>query len=464
MQSKITSPWQILPNWIHFSGIGGIATGQIAVAYLEKKYLVTGSDIGIYEPMASFLKQFPIQLKSGYSYSNLLLSSYTNNQKDKYTLPGKVIALGGLAVNNKELLFALKRNLDIENFAQLLERDLIVENSLVVAGSYGKSTVTALLIKIFLKAELNISYMVGGITSDTERSVKLADKDTEYSIIEGDEYISSRTDLQSKFFHYKPKYLILTGYAYDHSDIFKTKKEYYDNFAKLIALIPANGFIVYNSKLKEITELVKSARCKLLDCAQHISYKTKLIGEYNQENIAAAITAALELGISKSIALNAIAEFNGLKRRLEIVSSSPQLTIIDDFGSTPVKAQNVIASIRKKYPGANLIVVFEPNIGSRTETSLPEFQFSFIEADHLLIPEFNNINQKGILDSNEFVTGLSRYYQNVSLISNTELNNKLKDLLIPTGSNIIAFISSHDVRTKIDRFIEYMESSGNIRQ
>jgi UDP-N-acetylmuramate: L-alanyl-gamma-D-glutamyl-meso-diaminopimelate ligase len=433
--------------WIHFIGIGGISMGQIAMALAENGHQISGSDEAVYEPMKSLLANAKnINFKEGYSYENLLAETYRFSSEKKF--PDLVVAQSGLNLKNKELLFAQKQGIEVVNYPQLLAKFLIRPESIVVAGSYGKTTTTTLLVKIFNDQQVPINYMFGGVAVDGTKAVNLTDE-AKYSIIEGDEYISARWDMKSKFFYYSPKYLVLTGYAYDHTDVFLTPEDYRQNFQKFIEMVPADGLIIYNADANGLKELVVSAKARVIEyseaeLAEIKTLNVKVLGDYNLLNMLAAKKLAVELKLNEEKINGSLADFQGLKRRLEIVHTGTNLMVIDDFGATPAKAKAAISAIKAKYPEAKLTVVFEPNIGSRTEAALPEFAEVFQAADQLVLPEFSEIRQSGIVSEIDFLNYLQGKV-NVKAASTDSAFDLVKQGLVADQQNIVLLLSSHSV-------------------
>ncbi len=447
------------PSWVHITGIGGITTGQLAIAFAKEGFHVTGSDVEIYEPMKSHLESYKsIKIYKGYSFSNLI-------DKDRYgdreKIPSMVVVNGGLSLKNKEYLFAKKQGITVQNYAQVLEKKCVVDDaSIVVAGSFGKTTVTSLLVHIFNELGVSISYMFGGIMKDIDNAVKFKDATTRFSVIEGDEYFSARFDKVSKFFHYQPKYLVLTGYAYDHADFFSTPAEYFENFQNLVEQIPADGMIVYNGKYKELEELASRANCKTIAYnyePNKSKFKSNLIGDFNQENILAAATLvnALKLpGISQDQIEKAVQSYPGLYRRLEIKHNSDSLVMIDDFGSTPGKAQKALETVRKEYKDANIIAVFEPNLGSRQAAILQDFAQTFDEANTLILNEFTHTTMSSALSQQDFYDYLVDKHASIKTVSSKQdsIYNIIESSLNESKLNIVLFLSSHGVEGQILQF------------
>lgn len=451
-------------NWIHFSGIAGVALAPLAVALAEQGYEVTGSDENIFEPMASFIgSHTEIKVRTGYHFSNLIKSTYSQDPNDGQIIPAEVIAGGGLSLQNRELLFANKHGVAIRNYAEVLEyRALVQGSSIVVAGSFGKTTTTALLIKIFAESGVPISYMVGALVAGLDNGVKLKDASSKYSILEGDEYISSRNDLQSKFFHYHPTYLLLTGYAYDHTDVFTTPEAYYDNFAKLVRQLPAEGLLVYNSKYPELGDLAELAACKAIPY-EEIELTNQLLGSFNKENISGAVTLAKALNLPAEKITKAVASFAGISRRLQIVaagkdSQGREFKIVDDFGAAPAKAKSALSVLRAEFPEANIIAVFEPNLGNRTQEALPSFMNVFSGVNKLILPQFAKVKQTGILSELDLGAALEAQGQtSEALKDNQFLSERIESAFLVGKLNLVVFLSSHGVSNFISDLRQRLE-------
>jgi UDP-N-acetylmuramate: L-alanyl-gamma-D-glutamyl-meso-diaminopimelate ligase len=451
-----TNFWSVKKDWIHFTAIAGVATGQIAAACARQGLFVTGSTGDqFYEPMKSFLLDLQakgdIKLTNEFSYKSLLLSTYTGKIEDQNTLPTVVLAQGGLSLQNKELQFAEKRGVEVQHYAQYLGENCVVRGgSIVVAGSFGKTTTTGLIIKILENAGLETSYMVGAIVADIEDGVKLKQNNTQYSVIEGDEYISARWDMKSKFFHYAPNYLVLTGYAYDHTDIFKTPQDYFNNFKKLITGLGSEDILIFNNKYPELKELASYAKSRVISYAgDDFNFERKLIGNFNKENIAGAVTLAKELKIAEDVITRTVASYIGPKRRLESrwdgVLNDNKIKIIDDFGATPAKAKSAIAAIRAEFPQANIISLFEPNFGSRTIQALSQFDETFGQADKVLLLPFTAVNQEGIIDQQQLASYLHERGFKPVVLTAGDISPQVLAEVDAGRENIILFLSSHSI-------------------
>lgn len=386
-------------NWIHFINIGGVTTAPLAKALKEKGFKITGTDTNLYDPIKSYLNSNSIKVFKKYTHENLLTYG---------KMPHKVIAGSGISLKNREYLFARKQNIEIKHFPELLQEQCIVDNSIVIVGTFGKTTITSVLIHLFEASKIDISYMFGGLTNANIDPLRLSESNTKYSIVEGDEYISSRWDPISKFFYYKPKYLLLTSIQWDHTDIFKTEDDYVANFKKLVRTIPEEGLIFASKDDKNIKEVVKSAKCKvefytrdeIFKWSKKNDIQSSVFGKLNRKNSFIAAKFATCFDITKETIRDALQSYTGIKRRLEVkyprnssklkVQSSG-LVILDDFASSPPKVVGSLKSIKEELPEHKLFVIFEPNAGNRTAEALANFKGVFVEAQEVLLPRFEKL-------------------------------------------------------------------------
>lgn len=384
-------------NWVHFIGIGGVAMAPIALEMQRLGYIVTGSDKELYEPIKGLLASGNLHIFKEFDYKNLI-------NAQEATMPGLVICGSGISLQNKEYLFAKKQGLNVKHYPELLAEKVIVPgNSIVVTGTYAKTTVTAMLVKIFATLSKKTSYMYGALPVDASSSVKFKATGTEFSIVEGDEYISSRYDKKSKFYYYSPKYLVITAIEWDHTDVFKTKEEYIANFKQLVEQVPEDGrILLIADQDKEF--ILESARCQtqrvsideLKTWGEMNNISTNLIGEYNYINacISAYFTQMLSLSdITLDTVRQALLDFTGIRRRMEkrFESNDKQIIVFDDFASSPAKVKGTLSTIKKAYPDYRITAIYEPNIGNRTSESLQTFPGVFRNADCVILPKFSEI-------------------------------------------------------------------------
>jgi len=428
-------------KWVHIIGIAGVTTSSIALMFRDMGWKVTGSDEDIYSPVKNILDENNIKYFLEFSFKNLC---------QNYKKPDLVILGSSKSAQNKEYLFAKKQRILIKSYPEILKEYVVKpESSIVVAGTFGKTTITALLSLIFTKANLNPSYMFGGFSDNFNRSLLPKTSKTEWSIIEGDEYITSRINTKSKFFYYNPDILILTAVEWDHTDVFKTEEEYIYNFQKLIQQIPETGKIFYLPS-DNIRLVISAAKCKtiMLKPVDNLT-QVNLIGKYNKVNAAIAMQVSLHLGIEKEIIENSIKAFSGIKRRLEIRYLDDKNIVIDDFGSSPSKARGSINSIIEEFSDAKIICVFEPNEGARTDEALPLYNDLFDDVDLVILPKFRQIKNR--ISSKELKKYLDNYHNNIESV---EDNKIIVDRISQVIKNcnrkvVIAFLGSHEFETVI---------------
>ncbi|MCA9381852.1 hypothetical protein KC660_00395, partial [Candidatus Dojkabacteria bacterium] len=445
----------------------------------EKGYFVTGSDKMIYPPMSTYARGNSLKLELGFKEEHLNIGYYKNKYSEvNYDeLPNRPdLVLAGTiysSTQNVEYNFALKNHIPIKSFAQMLEENVVKENSIVVTGSYGKTSTTSMLVKVFEDAGFDPSYMFGGISKDFEHNLKITPSD--WSIVEGDEYPADKTNLRSKFFYYKAKYAILTSAAWDHTDIFKTEKEFVDNFIEFVKEIPEDGMLIANLDGKNVEEVIKSAKCKVytyskskpadyilsnversdpdhfeigikISNGEEVKIISKLLGDFYYENMAAAFIMAHKLGIHTDVILRSLETYSGIKRRLEIIRQTDQTILIDDFASTPEKIKGSLQALKQIYPEYKITLVFEPNSGNRTKEAEKLFAHIFDKADEVILPRFRTVKLKSAeqkLGSDEFTQILQKSNNTkITQISNDEKlvnylieNKKSKELIVFMGSS-----------------------------
>lgn len=474
------------PEWIHFIGICGVVTSGLAVMFKYGGAKITGSDKGFFPPVSSYLEKYDIPIAVGYKKERL-----TDEDGNH---PDLVIVQGLKSDKNEEYREALRLGVTIKSFPQILAEYVITDESIVVAGTYGKTTITAALVDIFGKSKIETSYMFGGITPDMKETARSKTETTEYSIVEGDEYLTSLNDKTSKFFYYKSKYLIVNSCQWEHPDLFPTEDSYVENFGKLVESLPENGLLIANANDKNVVKISSKAKCKVtyysadkenahvkplwylesnsqplptfvrldedIASLEIIPYERKVIGEFNEENLLAAAVLAYELGIKKERIQEAIAEFQGIKRRLEIKYQREDFIIIDDFGSSPPKAQGSLKALREDYPESEIYVVFEPNTGNRTKASIETYAGAFDNVDEIIFPRFTRLPKTELhrFNEQELSDNLKKYYANITVVPDDEVLLKLLVKHIEIGSDkhkIIIFMGSHGFRGMIDKLTKY---------
>ncbi len=461
------------PKHIHFIGICGVATSALAIAFHNAGYKVTGSDKGFFPPVSDELEKHKINFYAGWHPENM------GN-------PDFVVVGTASGTQNPETNFAKEKNIPIYSYPEAIGKFFVKEYSIVSTGTWGKTSSTALLSFIFDQAKLNPSYMFGGISLSHESSAKLTD--TKYSIFEGDEYKSSPTDTTPKFVYYKPTHLLLSAVSWDHADLYPTEESYFDVFKNLISNIPNAGLLVVNSDNKKAKELVKHALGKKViwygkenadyiysDLVQNTSgldfnirhkenifkIHSEMIGSFQAENITGCFAMAHSIGINPDDIIKAIANFKGLKRRLE-KRYAGRIAVFDDIAHSPEKAKTVLDNVKKIYSGKT-IAIFEPNIGGRSRESVLKYNNAFENTDVVIIPRLTKLKiaengSEQPMDGEELAQAISKTNKNVIYIEddNALVNRIIEIVKVLDNSkndNVIAFLGSHGFRGMIEQTI-----------
>jgi UDP-N-acetylmuramate: L-alanyl-gamma-D-glutamyl-meso-diaminopimelate ligase len=357
----------------HFLGICGTAMGSVAAALRERGFVVTGSDANVYPPMSTFLESKGIALSSGYRPENIPADA-------------DVIVIGNaMTRGNPEAEAVLNRKLHYVSLPELLkELFLWGRHNLVVTGTHGKTTTTSLLTWILTVAELEPSYVIGGLPANLRQGALF--NDSKYFVIEGDEYDSAFFDKRSKFVHYLPELLIVNNIEFDHADIFNNLDEIKLSFRRLFNIVPQNGMILLNGDDANCVEVARQLQPLMAqieevgfspNCARKISdatytpegshfvlgtdeFEMPLIGEFNVRNAAMAISAARFYGVSLEEIRKALKTFQGIARRQELRGEVRGIKVIDDFAHHPTALRETLRALRQRYPGSRIWAVFEP--------------------------------------------------------------------------------------------------------
>jgi len=358
------------PRHFHFLGICGTAMGSVAAELRERGFSVTGSDENIYPPMSIFLEKKGIALKEGYRAENIPANV-------DIVVVGNVIKRG-----NPEVEAVLNRKLFYLSLPEVLKNYFLRgHHNLVVTGTHGKTTTTALLAWIMEKAGHKPGYLVGGLSKNLAQGARL--NRSKYFVIEGDEYDSAFFDKRSKFIHYLPELVIVNNIEFDHADIFHDLEEVKLSFRRLLNVVPQNGMVLLNGDDRNCVEVAKDCLAQMVEvgfsenCAQRIrdvaysstgsrfklgddNFEIALIGEFNVRNAAMAATAARFYDVPKAKIDNALKSFSGIARRQEVRGEVRGVKVVDDFGHHPTAIAQTIQALRHRYPGHRIWAVFEP--------------------------------------------------------------------------------------------------------
>ena len=388
----------------------------------QKGFTVLGSDASeVYEPAKSVLEDQDIQYFSGYASTHVATSS-----ADIF------VVSAGEDTGNPEVAWLTGQDKTITSFPELLFALSQDEVRIVVTGTHGKSTTTG-LIGHLLKALDDSSFMTGAVLQDYDTNFHVGSG--HYFVFEGDEYKSTFEDPTPKVIHYGADILVLNNLEFDHPDMFPTLEAEKDEFAEMVARVPEDGLIIYNSDDTNLKDVVyrenkrafsfgihNEAEMKILETSfsqggavftvenkldphniRRELYRTELVGELNVYNALAAITTLRALGFQPEAIGQHLATYKGVKRRFEVVSETNDVTIIDDFAHHPTAVRETLAAARVRFPKANIWAVFEPHTYTRTKATLEDLAKSFSDAGQVLLAPMYGAREKqdvvGITDA-----------------------------------------------------------------
>jgi UDP-N-acetylmuramate: L-alanyl-gamma-D-glutamyl-meso-diaminopimelate ligase len=365
---------------IHLSGVCGTAMASLAGLLQLQGHRITGSDKAAYPPMSDLLRSLGIPILEPYSESNL------------DPAPDLVVIGNALSRGNPEVEHVLDGRVPFTSMAALVREEFLKgRESLVVAGTHGKTTTTSMLAWIYQvashdDASIEPSFLIGGVAENFGTSFQL--RSTRTFIIEGDEYDTAFFDKGPKFLHYFPDALILTHVEFDHADIYADLDAVKVAFKRLVNLVPRRGLLVAFDGSENVTECISHAFCRVerygfkpesdwqIRNLRHIDGQTQwevwrngelwseltmqLAGEHNALNATAAAALAVGQGIRNEAIRTGLATFKSVKRRLEVRDVIRGITIIDDFAHHPTAIRETLRALRSVYPDARLWAVLEP--------------------------------------------------------------------------------------------------------
>jgi UDP-N-acetylmuramate: L-alanyl-gamma-D-glutamyl-meso-diaminopimelate ligase len=457
---------------IHFVGICGVALSAEAIAFKNAGYQVSGSDKGFFPPVSVALEEAGIPFYAGWHPEKMVESGK----------PDLVVAISYANETNPEIAYARENSISIISDAEVRGRYFAKEKSIVSVGTWGKTTTSALMSHTLESAGMNPSYMIGGLLRGGRASAKLTDGN--WSVLEGDEYKTSTTDLRPKFFHCNPTHILLSGVSWDHADLYPTEDAYFEVFEDLINSIPESGLIVacvdhpgvrrviglaktrvvtYGKRTSADYRYVKVGESKnglrfgILRGKEAFAIESKLLGNFQAENITGCFALAKELGVPVKDILSSISSFQGIKRRMEKRFENAKVTIIDDIAHSPEKAKSALRDIHSIYKRSHVVAVFEPNIGSRTGESAVKYTDAFSSADTVLIPRLTKLKTDSTgklkpLEGPDLAKLIARSHSGIRYIENDEeLVATLANLTsLSPKHTVIAFLGSHGFRGMIE--------------
>ena len=364
---------------------------NLAIALKQKGYAISGSDDEIFEPSRSRLAK------------NELLPQKIGWFPDKITSELDAIVLGMHARNdNPELIKAKELGLKIFSYPEYLYEQTKNKMRIVVGGSHGKTTITAMIMHVLKDSGIAFDYMVGAHIAGFENMVGLSNN-TKIAVFEGDEYLTSPIDPRPKFHLYKPPVAVISGIAWDHINVFPTKEFYEKQFELFVKTIQPKGHLVFAQNDKSALKVSKKAGTDitLLPYTEHpfevknnATYlknsdelvKIKVFGKHNLENIAAALNVCKIVGITESEFYKSIASFSGAARRMQKLASNETVDVFTDFAHAPSKVRATVKALKEAYPNRKLVACLELHtFSSLNKSFLNEYSGTLNEADFPLV-------------------------------------------------------------------------------
>lgn len=386
---------------IYCIAIGGTGMAPLACLLQGLGHRVRGSDGPLYPPMSTLLEEAGIRPLEGYDPAHL------------EPPPDLVIVGNAVARGNPEAEAVEASGLERISMPQALDRFLLAgRRSLVVAGTHGKTTTTAMAAHVWSACGRDPGYLIGGLPHDLPGSFHRGSG--ERFIIEGDEYNAAYFDRGPKFLHYRPQTVILTSVEYDHVDLYPNPESLTDAYRRLVRLPPADGLLVAWGDRDEVRRVAAEATCpvrtygldegndvhpvgpvearpdgtsvRLRDAeAGEVTLHLRLPGPHNLLNALAVWTAARADGLPADAVVDALGRFRGVRRRLDELGSAGGVTVVEDFAHHPTAVERTLEAVAQRYPGRRRVVLYEPRTNSAgRELFHDAYRRAFAEADVVL--------------------------------------------------------------------------------
>ena len=384
---------------IHLTAVCGVGMASLAGLLKARGYRITGSDQNIYPPMSTYLADIGMNVLSGFRAEHL------------FPRPDLVVIGNAVSRNNPEAEAVLTQGIEYISFPQALGRFLIgARQSLVITGTHGKTTTSALAAWVLTSAGLDPGFFVGGVPINFGSGWNVGAG--EHVVLEGDEYDTAFFDKGPKFLHYRPKNVILTSIEFDHADIYRDLDHVKSAFAKLVDIIPVDGSLVVCSDYPEVVAVSRSAKAQSTSYGEFGDWTAKnikfdqgrsifevcfkdqsqgpieaaVIGRHNVKNALAVYVMGRSLGMTHDRLLEGFRTFKGVKRRQEVRGEKRGVLLIDDFAHHPTAVRETIDAVRGAYAGRRLWAIFEPRSNtSKRNVFEKEFAAALALADKTIV-------------------------------------------------------------------------------
>src|SRR5262245_19452180 len=466
----------------HLIGICGTAMASLAGMLQARGHHVTGSDENVYPPMSTMLESLGIAVQQGYRTEHLTPA------------PDCVIVGNAIPRGNPEVEETLNRKLLYRSQAEVVKEEFLRgHHSLVVAGTHGKTTTTSIAAWVMDQGGLDPTFLIGGVAQNFGSSFRVTD--SEYAIIEGDEYDTAYFDKGPKFMHYLPELAIVNNIEFDHADIYADLNAVKLAFRRFMNLVPGNGRLIVGWDSPNVREVVESFGPKLftqvetfgfteeahwqvrnadfsggtsrfqvaLDGQLWGEFQTPLLGEFNLLNCLAVIIAADSWGIPAAQIATALSSFKNVKRRAEVRGEARGVLVIDDFAHHPTAVRETLRALRTKYEGRRLIAVFEPRSwSSRLAVFQDDYVQAFNPADYVVIAgvfDSQKVAERGkALNTTELIDGISQQGKPALALPNAD---EIVQHLVPQlkEGDVVAIMSNGGFGGIHDKILGALRSS-----
>ena len=406
----------------YFMGICGTAMGAVAAALKDIGHRVTGCDANVYPPMSTFLEGKGIQILQGFDADNVPADA-------------DVIVIGNaMSRGNPEVESTLNQRLRYASLPEVLKDYFLRgKRNLVVSGTHGKTTTSSILAWLLEFAGQNPNFMIGGIPANFGKGSRLGGE-SDFVVMEGDEYDTAFFDKRSKFVHYLPEIAIVNNIEFDHADIYNNIGEIKLSFRRMINIVPGNGVVVTNGDDQNSLDVCENAHSTVLrvgfgeNCDRRIenvdyqpsatafdlngeSFSLPMVGEFNVRNAAMALMAAQEAGIPIGVLREGLAKFEGIARRQQLRGETARgIKVIDDFGHHPTAMRLALTAMRNQYRDQRIWALFEPRSNTtRRKIFQEELPEALSGADGVCIssvPDPEKVSDDDRLDPDQIVAQL----------------------------------------------------------
>jgi UDP-N-acetylmuramate: L-alanyl-gamma-D-glutamyl-meso-diaminopimelate ligase len=376
---------------VHFIAIGGSAMHNLAIALHKKGFEVTGSDDEIFEPSKGRIAKYG------------LLPEEFGWFPEKISVDLDAIILGMHArIDNPELLKAQELGLKVYSYPEYIYEQSKDKIRVVIGGSHGKTSITSMVLHVLEKCNKDFDYMVGAQLEGFDTMVKITD--AKIIILEGDEYLSSPIDRRPKFHLYHPNIALISGIAWDHINVFPTFENYIEQFSTFIELVEKDGVLIYCKADEEVNRIALTTSNPDID---RVGYQTpeniiengitslviegnkiplQIFGDHNLQNLNGARLVCSQLKISEAQFYEAIQDFKGASKRLELIAKNDRTAIYKDFAHSPSKLKATTQAVKKQYPKRKLIACMELHtFSSLNKDFLKEYENSMSTADEAYV-------------------------------------------------------------------------------